>query len=85
ARACWGAAPLSDGHVEFRLWAPAAGEVMLVTGNDVGSMRAIGHGVHACRTDARAGTAYRFRVDGVEVPDPASRAQQGDVDGPSVV
>lgn len=36
--------------------------------------------------DAGAGTAYRFRLgDGMEVPDPAARAQAGDVHNPSLV
>ena len=35
---------------------------------------------------ARAGTRYRFRIDGeIEVPDPASRFQPDDVHGPSEV
>lgn len=36
--------------------------------------------------DAQAGTLYRFQIDGgVEVPDPASRYQPEDVNGPSAV
>src|SRR5262249_19048457 len=36
--------------------------------------------------DARAGTRYRFRIDGeLDVPDPASAFQPDDVDGPSEV
>jgi len=36
--------------------------------------------------DARPGTRYRFKIDGgIEIPDPASRFQPDDVDGPSEV
>jgi malto-oligosyltrehalose trehalohydrolase len=34
---------------------------------------------------ARAGTLYKFRIDGLEVPDPASHYQPGDAAGPSEV
>ncbi|MCR6666049.1 MAG: malto-oligosyltrehalose trehalohydrolase [Methyloversatilis sp.] len=77
----------SQGYL-FRLYAPAAGqvEVLLATAD--------GHeDAHPCRrTDdgwwtrtvpyARTGDRYRYRVDGTEVPDPASRANPDDVGGP---
>lgn len=85
AEASWGATPLPDERVEFRLWAPAAGAVSLVHDKGVVAMDDRGHGVRACCVHLAAGSAYRFRIDGADVPDPASRAQSGDVDGPSIV
>ena len=77
---------LTDNGVTFRLWAPAAKSVDLLTdtahtmtANDAGWFT-----VHI--PDARAGTRYRFRIDGeLTIPDPASRFQPEDVHGPSEV
>jgi malto-oligosyltrehalose trehalohydrolase len=75
-----------DGGVTFRLWAPAAKQVELVLDSAV-AMQATGDGWYACRVEhARAGTLYRFCIDGeLEVPDPASHFQPDDVQGPSEV
>ena len=53
-------------------------------------MTDVGGGWFECETDSGAGIAYRYRVtphdgDVMFVPDPASRAQQDDVHGPSLV
>jgi malto-oligosyltrehalose trehalohydrolase len=76
--------------VRFRLWAPAARTVELVLEGAtprLAAMPAVGGGwFEATRTDAAAGSRYRFRIDGDRlVPDPASRHQPDDVHGPSVV
>ena len=83
----FGARLAPGGGVGFRLWAPAARTV------DV----AINAGFHAMQrhaegwfelfvASAAAGTLYQYRIDGGQlVPDPASRFQPQDVDGPSEV
>ena len=84
-------AELAEGTARFRLWAPAIDEVKLLLGEkrerrDV-AMRALARGWHeAWAEDVAAGTPYAFRIDtGAAVPDPASRAQPWDVNGPSAV
>jgi maltooligosyltrehalose trehalohydrolase len=79
-------AQLTGPGVTFRLWAPAArrGELLLGTAHP---MRKLPGGWHEIAVpDARAGTLYKFRIDGeLNVPDPASAFQPGDVAGPSEV
>ncbi len=84
-------AEVADAGVRFRLWAPAAAAVELELESPGGPLRlpmpaAPGGWFERLSPEARAGTHYRFRIDGeTRVPDPASRYQAGDVDGPSVV
>jgi maltooligosyltrehalose trehalohydrolase len=85
----FGAEILPGGKVRFRLWAPAARQVQLVLtegGQDL-PMPALGDGWFEVVTErARAGSLYRYRIDGqLEVPDPASRFNPDDVQGPSQV
>ncbi|MBM3599482.1 MAG: malto-oligosyltrehalose trehalohydrolase [Alphaproteobacteria bacterium] len=89
----FGASVREDGSVSFRLWAPAARSVEIELdggGREGGTtppmVRGAG-GWHALATaKARAGTRYRFVIDGeIAVPDPASRFQPQDVHGPSEV
>lgn len=83
----FGASVNRDG-VRFRLWAPAARTVALSLDEHEPPlpMPAVGGGWFALTTkEARAGTRYRYFVDGVAVPDPASRHQPEDVAGPSEV
>lgn len=97
----FGAEPLMDGNVRFKLWAPAAKRVDLCLTQpnaDSGSQKSATHpmilpmtaetnGWFALTTDsATIGTRYRFRIDNdMQVPDPASRFQPEDVHGPSEV
>ena len=82
----FGAEVLGDGGVRFRLWAPGAQEVLLVLGNQAKPMMQVGAGWHELVEKARPGALYRYRIDGRhDVPDPASRFQPRDVDGPSEV
>ncbi len=76
-----------DGATSFRLWAPACDSVDLeCRDRPRQAMRATGDGWFEARADAPAGTRYRFVLpDGLAVPDPASRLQDGDVHGWSVV
>jgi malto-oligosyltrehalose trehalohydrolase len=80
----WGATVLGDGRVRFRLWAPQVDALILrLRGEDV-PMDVAGDGWFERVADARPGDAYAFVLpDGLVVPDPASRAQTGDVHGPS--
>jgi malto-oligosyltrehalose trehalohydrolase len=77
---------LTDDAVTFRLWAPAAREVELVL-DRMHPMQPRRDGWYEVTIPgARAGTRYKFRIDGdIEVPDPASHFQPDDVTGPSEV
>ena len=80
-------AELVPGGVRFRLWAPKAERVSLrLEGiGDLPMPRCEDGWTELTTGAARAGTRYRFVVDGREVPDPASRHQPEDVHGPSEV
>jgi malto-oligosyltrehalose trehalohydrolase len=71
----------------FRLWAPDADAVeLLIEGAQPHPMRASDAGWFTLRVPgAGPGTAYRFRVAGHDVPDPASRGQRVDADGWSLI
>ncbi|HEX5391947.1 MAG TPA: malto-oligosyltrehalose trehalohydrolase [Rhodocyclaceae bacterium] len=83
------------GGVRFRLWAPSADKVELciqsIQSADTASadypMAAHSRGWHECTVpEAKAGTRYRFRINGeLLVPDPASRFNPDDVHGSSEV
>jgi malto-oligosyltrehalose trehalohydrolase len=76
---------LSDQGTTFRLWAPAAKTVDLVIDEPWPMTRQDGWFSFDVSA-ARAGTRYRFRIDGeLLIPDPASRFQPEDVGGPSEV
>lgn len=87
----FGAHPLPDGRTRFRLWAPSARRVELCVpdghGERVLELTAQAGGWREITVDAAgAGTRYRFRIDGtLDVPDPASRFNPHDIDGPSMV
>lgn len=86
----FGAAVLEDGSIRFRLWAPGAREALLCLEHadraDSIPMGAAGAGWYELATRlARPGSRYRFEVNGLRVPDPASRFNPDDVHGPSEV
>ncbi|HEX5125472.1 MAG TPA: malto-oligosyltrehalose trehalohydrolase [Rhodocyclaceae bacterium] len=83
----FGATLLAPQRTRFRLWAPDKNEVTLELENSKGiSMQKGSDGWFAVEADCGAGTRYRYRVSAdLLVPDPASRAQHGDVFGPSIV
>ena len=89
-----GAEILPGGGVHFRLWAPACKRVEAVLEEpDRGGLRAVplraGEDGYFAGTapEARAGSLYRFRLDGNDalIPDPASRFQPDGLEGPSQV
>lgn len=84
----FGAEVLDNGSVRFRLWAPKAGrvDVCLESGRPLTLEAREGGWYELTTPEAHAGTRYRFQIDGgTEVPDPASRFQPEDVNGPSEV
>jgi len=87
----FGAELVAPQRTRFRLWAPscAAVSVVIEDGDEI-AMSGRDDGWFDCEGEAGAGAAYRYRVvprDGepMLVPDPASRGQQDDVHGPSLV
>ncbi|WP_113490167.1 malto-oligosyltrehalose trehalohydrolase [Rhizobium cremeum] len=83
----WGAEFVGTGQVRFRLWAPKVEEVGLkLHGNDA-PMSPTGDGWYELWADGvSVGDPYQFILpDGRMVPDPASRQQQRDVHGPSLI
>lgn len=77
---------LDPNGTTFRLWAPGANSVGLVT-NETQPMRRNNDEWYELRVPgARAGTRYQFRIDDkLNVPDPASAFQPQDVHDPSEV
>ncbi|WJR65360.1 malto-oligosyltrehalose trehalohydrolase [Neorhizobium sp. CSC1952] len=83
----WGAEYLSDGEALFRLWAPDIERLRLQVDGRNREMLPAGAGWFTLVVeDVEPGTPYRFVMpDGQAFADPASRAQEGGVDGPSIV
>ena len=85
----FGAMVLDDGAVRFRLWAPAARDVGLCldgASRPLPLTPASGGWFELMTREAAHGTRYRYRIDEeLLVPDPASRYNPQDVDGPSAV
>jgi len=68
----------------FSLWAPDAKAVAVaIEGQASTPLRRDDDGYWTDAAQAHAGDRYRFDVDGRQVPDPASRFQPQDVNGPS--
>jgi maltooligosyltrehalose trehalohydrolase len=80
-------AQIVPGGVRFRLWAPAANTVDLFFENRNKPMEKAADGwFQLIESSASAGTLYRYRINGGQlVPDPASRFQPQDAEGPSEV
>ncbi|SNB78354.1 maltooligosyl trehalose hydrolase [Arboricoccus pini] len=83
----FGAQPQPDGSVRFGLWAPDIDDVALAIGDERLPMRREANGWFTLvRLNTAPGTAYRFALpNGMLVPDPASQAQLGGPEGPSLV
>ncbi len=82
----FGPAIRRDG-THFSLWAPGAHSMMLeIEGRRPLPMAPQTGGWHEAEAPVGAGARYRFRLpDGTLVPDPASRFQPDDAQGPSLV
>jgi len=82
----FGAQVTGDGGVRFRLWAPAAREVAVSIDESTFPMEPLDDGWFQRVEQVPAGARYRYRIDGAEeLPDPASRFQPRDAQGPSEV
>lgn len=83
----WGAEYISDDVVRFRVWAEGQKNLALrLNDNDIPMVTSGNGWFQADVPGIRHGAEYQFVLqDGMTVPDPASRAQKGDVNGPSVV
>ncbi|WP_420394492.1 malto-oligosyltrehalose trehalohydrolase [Acuticoccus sp.] len=81
----WGANLTDDGQARFRLWAPDEPSLQLRTEAGDLAMERRADGWFELITDrVPVGGSYAFVLpDGFVVPDPAARAQMGDVHGPS--
>jgi maltooligosyltrehalose trehalohydrolase len=83
----WSHGPsFEDRGIRFRLWAPGENRVELeIKGRDPIAMERIGGGFFETFVkDVGGGARYEFALSGGRrVPDPASRFQPNDVDGPS--
>jgi len=81
----WGAEPAGGGRWRFRLWAPGAGAVGIRLGDTEHGLDRGAGGWFETELAAAPGTPYAFVAGGLTVPDPAARAQAGDVHGPSLL
>jgi maltooligosyltrehalose trehalohydrolase len=83
----FGANVVDRNRTQFRLWAPAQSEVSLkIDGRAALPMTPHNRGWFEVEADCGAGARYRYILqDGTAVPDPASRAQDNDVHGASIV
>jgi maltooligosyltrehalose trehalohydrolase len=83
----WGAEFVREGEVRFRLWAPGAEQVSVRLDDNDAEMGALKDGwFEMLASGVSPGARYSFVLpDGRAVPDPASRAQAGDVHGPSEI
>src|SRR2546423_1346930 len=94
-----GAEGMADGRGHFRVWAPKAKRLEVAIEGQLGKNRGIeappafaelqrdAAGYFSGPAEAKAGSLYRFRLDGAENlhPDPASRFQPEGPHGPSCV
>ncbi|ODS58053.1 MAG: malto-oligosyltrehalose trehalohydrolase [Agrobacterium sp. SCN 61-19] len=83
----WGAEYIAAGEVRFRLWASGIETLNLRLIDEEVPMTAMGDGWwELLATNVAPGTPYAFVLpDGRHVPDPAGRALESDVHGPSLV
>jgi maltooligosyltrehalose trehalohydrolase len=83
----FGANLVGPNRTRFRIWAPAQAALSVaIEGKPRISMQRRGDGWFEAEADCGAGTRYRYILqDGTAIPDPASRAQDGDVHGASIV
>jgi maltooligosyltrehalose trehalohydrolase len=77
---------VNPSSTQFRIWAPSASSVeLLIKDGEAVPMERGEDGFHVATVPCGAGTRYKFRIGGIDVPDLASRQQEGDTRGWSVV
>jgi len=83
----FGANLIGAEQTRFRIWAPGQQVLSLaIEGREPLAMTACAGGWFETTADCGAGTRYRYLLEnGMAVADPASRAQAGDLHGPSIV
>lgn len=83
----WGPQILGSGRARFRLWAPDLDVLALeIDGQAAREMTRASDGWFTVEAEAAPGARYRFRIsETLAVPDPAARAQAGDVHGWSLL
>ena len=83
----YGATLCGPDLTRFRVWAPNANQVeVLVNATETIPMTPLADGWFEAVARCGAGARYLYRFDGkLEVPDPASRAQEGDAHSASIV
>jgi malto-oligosyltrehalose trehalohydrolase len=84
ARHYWGP-EFSAGVWTIRIWAPQAAQVDLLLGGITHPMGRDADGTWSATVTASPGATYKFRIDGTDMPDPASRLQSGGVSDASVL
>jgi maltooligosyltrehalose trehalohydrolase len=80
-----GARPTGDGGTEFRVWAPRPERIALRADGRDHELADAGLGVREAVLPVPPGGEYAYVIAGVELPDPASRAQPHGLRGPSLV
>ena len=83
----WGTRVEADGRVRFRIWSSGGSDLKLRLDGVDHDLQEDAEGWCELVVDGVApGTPYGYVLDSGEmIPDPAARAQQGDVHGPSIV
>ena len=81
----WGAEEIAPGEWSFALWSPDARDVFAEVAGRRIPMPATSDGWHIGTGAADAGQTYRLNIDGTSIPDPAARAQAGDVHADSIL
>ena len=83
----WGAEFTAVGEVRFRLWAPGQMQVALrLNGSETPMTRDADGWFEILAVGVSAGSEYSYVLaDGTAIPDPASRGQKDQVNGPSLV
>ena len=86
-RMTFGANLIGADRTRFRIWAPAQREISVaVEGAPAAPMARREGGWFEAEVNCGAGARYRYILqDGTAIPDPAARAQVGDIHGASVV
>src|SRR5256714_5635157 len=82
-----GAELIRYGRVHFRVWAPKANRLEVAIDENSHELKREPDGYFSGAAEGKAGTLYRFRLNGEEnlYPDPASRFQPQGPHGPSCV